>query len=98
LSSPGSSPCRWRGLSPRSSTPWRGWWVEIPKVDKMIPDDEPRSQYAALINRHRRVLSLRQLRHNTGNFTKIGPFGEKLSAETQQNQISHETFLSDSGG
>jgi PiT family inorganic phosphate transporter len=28
---------------------WRGWWVEIPKVEKMIPDDEPRSQYAALI-------------------------------------------------
>jgi hypothetical protein len=28
-----------------------------------------------------------QLRHNTGNFTKIGPFGEKLSAGTQQNQL-----------
>jgi hypothetical protein len=23
----------------------------------------------------------------TGNFTKIGPFGEKLSARTQQNQL-----------
>jgi hypothetical protein len=27
-----------------------------------------------------------QLRHNTGNFTKIGPLREKLPAGTQQNQ------------
>jgi hypothetical protein len=33
------------------------------------------------------LTALWQLRHNTGNFTKIGPFGEKLSTRTQQNQL-----------
>ena len=28
-----------------------------------------------------------QLRHNTGNFTKIGPFGETVPVKMQQNQL-----------
>jgi hypothetical protein len=28
-----------------------------------------------------------QLRHNTGNFTKIGPFGETVPVKTPQNQL-----------
>jgi hypothetical protein len=33
-----------------------------------------------------------QLRHNTGNFTKIGPLREKLPARTQQNQSVARQF------